>query len=103
MLGYKTPLENNLVLQSKDDIISKYYIRICVKDRAGVLAKVSSVLGNRDISIEAMIQKPTKKEDCANLLFITHLARELDIQNAIKELEALEFVATKIVMVRVDS
>jgi len=102
MLGYKKPLENNLTLANSDDIQSNYYIRICVKDETGVLAKVASTLGENNISVATMLQKPSNCNELANLLLSTHSAKEIDIQKAIKELEALEFVKDKIVMIRIE-
>ncbi|MDD3774486.1 MAG: homoserine dehydrogenase, partial [Sulfurovaceae bacterium] len=93
MLGYKKPLEDGLTLLSKDEITSHYYLRVSVEDKKGVLAEVTNLLSRLDISIEAMMQKPDiDKDECVELLFVTHECQEKSIQEAIGELEKLSVV-----------
>jgi homoserine dehydrogenase len=100
MLGFDKPMEGKLTLKSTDDIESKYYLRINVSDETGVLAKITKIFETNNISIETMLQKTTSHKD-ANLLISTHIAVERDIQNLIKEVEALEFVNSTPVMIRI--
>ncbi|MBL0721062.1 MAG: homoserine dehydrogenase [Sulfurovum sp.] len=102
MLGYKKSLESGLRLLSKDEISSQYYIRLEVDDESGVLAKIASTLGEFDISIESMLQKPSKKEDGVKLLFTTHICKEIKMQSAIKSLELLNVVHEGIAMMRIE-
>ncbi len=102
MLGYKKSLESGLRLLSKDEISSQYYIRLEVDDESGVLAKIASTLGKFDISIESMLQKPSKKEDGVKLLFTTHICKEVEMQNAIKSLKLLDVVHEGIAMMRIE-
>ena len=85
---------------STDKIKSKYYLRIDVSDKAGVLARITKIFETNNISVETMIQKSTSNIT-ANLLISTHIAIERDIQNMIKELENLDFVNSKPVMIRI--
>jgi homoserine dehydrogenase len=101
MLGFKKPLENGLTLASKDDIETKYYLRIKVEDKSGVLAKVSKILGDKNISIETMLQKPLN-DTHANLLLSTHISNEKDIKDAINTIESLKFVDGHISMIRIE-
>jgi len=102
MLGYKKSLESGLRLLSRDEISSQYYIRLEVDDESGVLAEIASTLGEFDISIESMLQKPSKKEDGVKLLFTTHICQEIKMQDAIKALESLSVVHTGIAMMRIE-
>jgi len=102
MLGYQQPLESNFTLASADTIETKYYLRLKVEDKSGVLAKVASILGNKDISIETMAQKPLECNN-ANLLLSTHLCQEVNIKNALLELEKTGTVLETPVMIRIDS
>jgi len=102
MLGYKRGLESGLTLLDKSDITTQYYLRLTVDDKSGVLASIASTLGEFDISIESMLQKPTKDKDIAKLLFTTHICKESKMQEAIKALEALEVVYGKIAMIRIE-
>jgi homoserine dehydrogenase len=101
MLGFDRPMEGaKLTLKPVDKIESKYYLRINVSDKAGVLARITKVFEDNNISIETMLQRPSSK-NCANLLISTHMAVEKDIQSMIKMISDLEFVNTKPVMIRI--
>ncbi|VAY87456.1 Homoserine dehydrogenase [hydrothermal vent metagenome] len=103
MLGFQKPLEDGLTLASKDDIETKYYLRMQVEDRKGVLAKVSSILGDKNISIETMLQKSCGMEnDKANLLLSTHTCKEININNALSQLKDLGVVLNTPVMIRIE-
>ena len=101
MLGFDRPMEGEkLTLKPTANIESKYYLRINVSDKAGVLAKITKVFEENSISVETMLQRPAKG-DSANLLISTHIAVESNIQNMMTSLEALDFVNTKPVMIRI--
>jgi homoserine dehydrogenase len=100
MLGFDKPLERGLKLKPKAQIRSKYYMRLKVADKPGVLAKITTLFGEHNISIETMLQRPVDA-DYANLLFATHEAVEQDIQNVMATIEKLDFVAAAPVMIRI--
>jgi homoserine dehydrogenase len=102
MLGYKKGLESGLKLLSKDEIETQYYIRLEVDDKSGALAKITSALGEFGISIESMLQKPTKKDDIAKLLFTTHMCKESKMQDAMRVLGKLDVVHGEIAMMRIE-
>jgi len=101
MLGYKIPLEiDKLELISPENILSKYYLRIAVKDELGVLEKIAHILAENNISIESFLQKPRKNH--VKLLFSTHKAIEKDIKKAISEIEKLSFIQKPINYIRIE-
>ncbi|ADN09954.1 homoserine dehydrogenase [Sulfurimonas autotrophica] len=101
MLGFNRPMEGSqLTLKPTENIVSKYYLRINVSDRAGVLAGLTKIFEQHNISIETMLQRPTDNAS-ANLLISTHSALEKDIQNMMNEIEALDFVNAKPAMIRI--
>jgi len=100
MLGYNTPLEHGLKLRKSDDIVTKYYLRIRVEDRSGVLAQITQLFGEFDISIETMLQRPASG-GYANLLFSTHAAVEGNMKTVLSRIESLEFVTAAPVMIRI--
>ena len=100
MLGFDKPLEGKLTLKATQDINSKYYLRINVSDRTGVLAKITKIFEDNNISVETMLQRPASLNS-ANLLISTHIALEKDIQSMMRELEELDFVNMKPVMIRI--
>ncbi|MGZ8547323.1 MAG: homoserine dehydrogenase [Sulfuricurvum sp.] len=91
MLGFNHPLEEGLRLKNRDDIRSKYYLRLRVSDKPGILAKITQLFADYAISIEAVIQRPSETE-CAHLLFATHEASEKSIRDLMVQLETLDAV-----------
>ena len=101
MLGFNRPMEGNeLMLKAAEDIESQYYLRVNVNDKAGVLARLTKIFEAKNISIETMLQRPNE-DASANLLISTHTAKESDIQAMMQELEVLDFVNSKPVMIRI--
>ncbi len=73
-----------------DDVESAYYLNVEVLDRPGVLAQVAGVFGEHRVSIRSMEQEGLGDE--ARLIFITHRAREADVQATLADLRQLEAV-----------
>jgi homoserine dehydrogenase len=101
MLGFTKPLESGLQLASPDDIETKYYLRLHVEDKSGILAKVATIFGEKNISIENMVQKPYD-DVSANLLLSTHESNEKDIKDALLVLEAENLVLSTPAMIRIE-
>ncbi|RXJ98074.1 homoserine dehydrogenase [Arcobacter sp. CECT 8986] len=102
MLGFEEDYGEKLSLLPKDEIRTKYYLRLEVADKTGVLAKISTILGNCGISIEKMLQKPIGNQK-ANLLLATHTSVEKDILKAIAEFEKTKVVTQKPAMIRIEA
>ncbi|QSZ42758.1 homoserine dehydrogenase [Sulfurimonas aquatica] len=101
MLGFDKPMEGSqLVLKPTANIESKYYLRINVSDKTGVLARITKIFEEHNISVETMLQRKST-DTSANLLISTHIAKESDIQSMIDEIEGLEFVNARPVMIRI--
>lgn len=104
MLGFKQPLEHvSLTLMPKEEIETKYYLRLHVRDEKGVLAKIATVLGECDISIDSFLQKPdvSGRKD-VTLLFATHTCKESNAKKAINIIAALDFVTDTPHMIRIE-
>ena len=101
MLGFENQPGEKITLMSKDNIQTKYYLRLEVADKSGTLAKIATILGNNSISIEAMLQKPLKNGS-ANLLLTTHISIEKNIKKAMNELENSGVNLTKPAMIRIE-
>ncbi|MDO8672203.1 MAG: homoserine dehydrogenase [Dehalococcoidia bacterium] len=70
-----------------------YYLRLNVNDRAGVLAQIASTLGDNNISIAYCIQKEADAiAQTAEIVIMTHLAREAGMQKALQALRELSIV-----------
>ena len=73
-----------------DEVETAYYLNLDVVDRPGVLAAVAGVFGDHGVSIRSMEQEGLGGE--ARLVFITHVAREADVQATIRDLHHLDAV-----------
>ncbi len=73
-----------------DDVESEYYLQLEVNDQPGVLAQVAAVFGQHGVSIRSMEQDGLG--DRARIIFITHSARESDVQATLAELRGLPAV-----------
>ncbi len=86
-------------IRSIDELETAYYLSLDVADQPGVLAQVATVFGNRGISIRSMEQEGLG--DQARLIFITHRARERDLQATLHELRQLDAVRSLGTVLRV--
>ncbi|MDA3057425.1 homoserine dehydrogenase [Campylobacter sp. VBCF_05 NA6] len=103
ILGYKKELENDFVISPMSEICTKYYLRIRVKDEKGVLAKITNILSENNLSIDSFLQKPKQKtEECVTLFFTTHTSLEADVKRAMGELDAQEFIIQRPFMIRIE-
>jgi len=87
-----------------EEIETAYYLRISALDRPGVLSKITQILSDAGISIEALIQKPPQ-EGCEHVpvILMTNRAVEKHLVSAIAKIEQLESVAGTVVRIRVES
>ncbi len=86
-----------------EEVETSYYLRLRVFDRPGVLADVTRILADNHISIDAMIQKePSEGEEQVDIIMLTHLCRERNINAAMKKIEALDSVDGKITRIRLE-
>lgn len=100
MLGFNHPLESGLKLKNIDNIVSKYYLRLKVEDKSGILAKITKLFADQNISIEAVLQKPCN-DGSANLLFATHEASEKSMRELLNSFSSTESVLDKPFMIRI--
>ena len=91
-------------LITPNDIVTRYYLRMQVVDKPGVVASISTILGKNNISISSLSQKELKCGDkgSASLLILTHEANEGDLKQSIIEMEKLDCVEEDVVFIRVE-
>ena len=87
---------------SMDDVSSRYYLRIQVQDKAGILAKVAAILSENNISVDSVMQRPFDGDDVVSIIILTHEAVEKNIRAAIAGIEALDYVNDKITLLRIE-
>ena len=96
-------------LTSKDvtplgDIECAYYLRLLALDRPGVLAEIARILGENNVSIEAIRQQGTKNNDGnVSVVIVTHKTREMSMTRAIGAIEALPAIAEPVMRIRLDT
>ena len=85
------------------EINSAYYLRLRVSDKPGVLAGVTKILADRNISIDAMLQKePDDNETEADIVILTHITIEKNMDAGIAEIETLSAIVGKLVKIRME-
>ena len=85
------------------DVETAYYLRLQAQDRPGVLARVASILSERGINIESIMQKEVEEQDgLVPIIILTHRVREQSMNDAIAAMEALDEVAGPLMRIRVE-
>lgn len=82
-------------------LTTSYYVRLTVVDKTGVLGKITTVLGNKNVSLSSVIQKDTEGTT-APLVFITHGTTESNLQAALEELKKLDEVEAVENVIRIE-
>jgi len=86
-------LQSGKVIKPMSDIETRYYLRMNVADRPGVLSQISKILGDHLISISSVIQKMTDSvAQTAEIVIMTHPAKEAAVQQALEEVTNLAVV-----------
>lgn len=102
MLGFENSPHIPFTLKEKDNIKSHYYVRLLTIDKPGVLAQIASILNKNNISISAFLQKESKQQNSAKILFSTHITTEYDIKNTLDELKKLDSILQDPYMIRIE-
>jgi homoserine dehydrogenase len=89
-----------LPVQPIEDIRSRYYLRVDVVDRPGVLAAIAGILGRHDISVASVLQQERAQPQCVPLVITTHHAREGNVSAALDEIRRLPVVTGRIARIR---
>ena len=87
------------------EVVTSYYLRIRVADEAGVLAKITGLLANAGISIDAVLQREADEvggegSTQTDLIILTHDTREGDMNKALDEIQSLPTVLAPITRIR---
>ena len=84
---------SDIPVKPMSELVSRYYIRVEVADRPGVLAGIGKAFGDNGVSIASVIQKETdEKAQTAEIVIMTHAAREAAVQTSIQQVESLDVV-----------
>ena len=96
-IGYPGDWTASADVMDMKEIVTNYYLRIQAKDQPGVLSKISGIMADHRISIHSVFQKGRDSSGTVPVVFLTHRAREADVQDAsarIGELDVVEGLPT---------
>ncbi len=91
-----------LRMKPMEEITSLYYLRFMVVDRPGVLAQIAGELGRCGISISSMLQQGRREGQTVPVVIKTHMAKERDVQTALREIDRKPFISEPTTLIRVE-
>jgi homoserine dehydrogenase len=83
------------------ELTSRYYLRLVAKDQPGVLAQVTKILSDQNISLSAILQHEVNAGQFVPIVITTHLAKEGSLQKALKEINASPAMSGRAVCLRI--
>jgi homoserine dehydrogenase len=101
-LAFQPQTIRSIPMMPIDQISSHYYFRFSALDRPGVLSTISGILGAHGISIQSVHQKGRKTNGAVPVVMLSHRAREADVKQALSEIGALEVIAAKPTLIRIE-
>ena len=100
-LAFQPSELSDLPVLPMSEVVTSYYLRLRVADQAGVLAKVTGILGEAGISIDAVLQREAGEgENQTDVIILTHDTREGSMDAAIAQMQALPTVLAPITRIR---
>ena len=104
-LAFQPDAMSDLPILPMSEVVTSYYLRLRVADQAGVLAKVTGILAEADISIDAVLQREADEVDSdsasqTDLIILTHDCQEARMDAALARMQALPTVLQNIVRIR---
>jgi len=103
-LAFQADAIKNLTIVPMSEVCCACYLRLQAADQPGVLADVTRILGEENISIESIIQKKASPEDVTvPIVILTYPTREQAMNRALDQLQTLESISGNIMRIRVES
>ncbi|QDC43990.1 homoserine dehydrogenase [Methylophilus medardicus] len=103
-LGYQLDQQQTLPILPIAEVHSAYYLRLRATDKPGVMAAITKILADMQISIDAMLQKePAEGESEADIVILTHTTQEKTMDAAIKHIELLPAIAGQVTKIRMET
>lgn len=102
-LSFQPDLLSDTPVIPMDEVETSYYLRIQVIDKPGVMAEITRIVAEQNISISALLQKEASDEsEQVSVIMLTHLTIEKNINAAISRIEALPVVTGKVFRLRIE-
>ena len=100
-LAFQPDSMSDLAILPMDSVRTSYYLRLVVADETGVLAKITGILAETDISIDAVLQRPgSESKQETDLIILTHSCLEAHMNKALTKIQSLKSVLAPIVRIR---
>ncbi|EEO27295.1 homoserine dehydrogenase [Oxalobacter paraformigenes] len=102
-LAFQPDALTNTPILPMSEVTTSYYLRMQVKDQPGVLADITRILADLQISIDAFLQKePLEGETLVDIIILTHMTQEKNMDAAIEKVENLPTVMGKVTKIRLE-
>lgn len=102
-LAFQPDALSDVPILPMEQVETAYYLRLQALDRPGVLADVTRILADQEISIESILQKePMEGESEVPIIILTHRTLEKNMNQAIKRIEALPSIGSKVMRIRLE-
>jgi homoserine dehydrogenase len=103
-LAFQPDAMVDLTILPQSEVITSYYLRLRVEDKPGVLADITRILADQQISIDAMIQRERDAgEEQTDIIMLTHQTREKNVDAAIARIQALAVVKGQLTRLRLEA
>ena len=103
LLGFQPESISDIPVLDHDEFETAYYLRMLADDRPGVLADITRIFADQEISIEAVIQKePQENQTCVPLILLTSVVIERNMNAAIKQIESLDVIKGQVTRIRME-
>jgi len=100
-LAFQPDAMNDTPILPMDQVQTAFYLRLRVADQAGVLSRITTILAEHEISIDAVLQRESAEgESQTDLIILTHDTREGRMSEALAKMQALDTVLAPIVKLR---
>ncbi len=108
--GYKVPAFGIPALMLADankgdpgEMESRFYIHLTVIDKPGVLAEITAIMRDHDVSMEDVLQRGRDPENSASVVITSHSTKQAEIHKAVAKIESLDFVVKNPTLLRIEN
>jgi len=103
-LAFQPAAITNIPILTMPQVETAFYLRMQVLDQTGVLADITRIFSDHNISIEAVVQKDRKHDqDSVPLIILTHRVLESNMMIALEKIEALKTISERVVSIRLET
>lgn len=102
-LAFQPNQMSDVTIMPMAEITTSYYLRVHVQDQLGVMADLTRILADGNISIDAVLQKEPGNQTNIDIIMLTHQTQEKSIDAAIARIEAMPAVIGKVTRIRLES